>query len=272
MDVELTSENLATAKREMLNREESSRLRTDVIRRLRAKLNGDETTDEAANSDTQGELESDDQNQRDGEPDLKTQVLADIRRRREERKRKEGGNNPAPKKDHHHLEEYEEGELSDDEMTNVIHFDHSYFDDIPQESGDGMRPLTQPSPCHSKYMDHNEPSPYRTLTNNPETRPVTPPEQTKIVLKTPKKKPSPIKFPVVDEAQRKHVKQRINLRGKLDRMRAVNSTPNSPTPNCSESTPRRLWKQDDDDDVCTEDEDEAEIGSAEPSEEEDSKE
>ena len=76
MDVELTSENLATAKREMLNREESSKLRTDVIRRLRAKLNGDETTDEASNSDTQGELESD-------EPDLKTLVLANIRRRKE---------------------------------------------------------------------------------------------------------------------------------------------------------------------------------------------
>ena len=83
MDVELTSENLATAKREMLNREESSKLRTDVIRRLRAKLNGDETTDEASNSDTQGELESDDKTQRDGEPDLKTLVLANIRRRKE---------------------------------------------------------------------------------------------------------------------------------------------------------------------------------------------
>ena len=67
----------------MLNQEESAKLRTDVIRRLRAKLNGDETTDEASNSDTQGELESDDKTQRDGEPDLKTLVLANIRRRKE---------------------------------------------------------------------------------------------------------------------------------------------------------------------------------------------
>ena len=54
------------------------------------------------------------------------------------------------------------------------------------------------------------------------------------------------------------------------------------TPNCPESTPRYQmisspWKQDDEggwynDDVCTEGEDEAEIGSAEPSEEEDTKE
>ena len=60
-------------------------------------------------------------------------------------------------------------------------------------------------------------------------------------------------------------------------MRAVNPTPNSPTTNRPESTPRSLWYQSDEggwynNDVCTEDDDEAEIGSAEPSEEEDTKE
>ena len=63
-------------------------------------------------------------------------------------------------------------------------------------------------------------------------------------------------------------------------MRAVNPTPNSPTTNPQdrpESTPRSLWKQDDEgrwynSDVCTEEDDEAEIGNAEPSEEEETKE
>ena len=195
--VGLTSEDfetaLAKAKREMRTQEESAKLRTDVIRRLRAKLDGDRTTDEASGSDTQREPESE-------------------------------ANNPAPKIDHHHLEEHEWN----------IGTDHSDFDfdDIPQESGDGMRPL-----AHS--------SPNRILTNNPVTKPVTPPAQTN------------------------QVKQRIDLylqeREKQDEMRAANPTPNSPTTNQidvghpqdrPESTPRRLWKQDDEgrwynSDVCT---------------------
>ena len=163
-------------------------------------------------------------------------------------------------------------------MINVI--DHSDFDDTPRESGDGIRPLAQSSPRYPKYKNQSGPSPYRILTNNPATKPVTPPRQTKTVPETPKKKPSPIKFPAVDEAQRNHVKQRIDLyveeREKQDEMRAANPTPNSPTKNRPESTPRGLWYQSDEggwynDAVCTEDED-AKIGSAEPSEEEETKE
>ena len=59
---------------------EASNLRTKVIKRLRAKLNGDESTNDEENSDTQGERESYDQNQRDNEPSLKAQLLEDIRR------------------------------------------------------------------------------------------------------------------------------------------------------------------------------------------------
>ena len=203
MGVGLTSENfetaLAKAKREMRNQEESAKLRTDVIRRLRAKLDGDGTTDEASDSDTQGEPESDDNSQRDSEPNLKTLVLADIRRRREEKRRKEEGNNPAPKIDHHHSEEHEWNIGTD-------HSDYDFYEDlepdhspaIPQEGGDGMTPL-----AHS--------SPNRNLTNNPVTKPVTPPAQTS------------------------QVKQRIDHylqeREKQDEIRAANQTPNSPTTN-----------------------------------------
>ena len=73
---------------------------------------------------------------------------------------------PTPKIDHHHLEEHEWNigtDHSDFDSYEDLEPDHS--PDIPQESGDGMRPL-----AHS--------SPNRILTNNPVTKPVTPPAQT----------------------------------------------------------------------------------------------
>ena len=214
---------LAKAKRETRTQEESAELRTTVIRRLKAKLDGDKTTGEASGSDTRGEPGSE-------------------------------ANNPAPKIDHHHSEEHEWNigtDHSDFDFYEDLEPDHSPA--IPQEGGDGMRPL-----AHS--------SPNRNLTNNPVTKPVTPPAQTS------------------------QVKQRIDHylqeREKQDKMRAANQTPNSPTTNRidvghpqdpPESTPKKLWKQDDDgrwynSDVCSEEDDEAEIGNAEPSEEEETKE
>ena len=73
-------------------------------------------------------------------------------------------------------------------------------------------------------MDHNEPSPYRTLTNVPET-PVTPTKRLESTPKDPKKKPSPIKFP--EATPKKNVKERLTL--------GENTTPRSST----SSGPRR---------------------------------
>lgn len=114
-------------------------------------------------------------------------------------------------------------------MTNVIHFEDSDFDEAPQENRDRMRYPTPPSPCYTKYLDHNVPSPYCTLTNNPETLPVTSPKQMKTLFKQPKKKPSPIRFPVENEAPKKHVEERLDLRVKLDGKKVGNTTPKSST-------------------------------------------
>ena len=175
----------------MRTQEESAKLRTTVIRRLRAKLDGDKTTEEASGSDTRREPESE-------------------------------ANNPAPKIDHHQSEEHEWNIGTD-------HSDFDFYEDlepdhppaIPQEGGDGIRPL-----AHS--------SPNRNLTNNPVTKPVTPQAQTsQIDVGHPQDPPE------------------INQ-------------------------PKKPWKQDDtgnwyNSDVCTEEDDEDEIGNAEPSEDEETK-
>ena len=112
-------------------------------------------------------------------------------------------------------------------MTNVT---YSNFDEEPRRSRARLRPQVPPPPRISKYLDHSEPSPYRTLTNNPEM-PATPPKQANTVIKQPKKKPSPIKFPEGSPTPvpNKSVKARLDLKGKLDGKKASNSTPNNPT-------------------------------------------
>ena len=51
----------------------------------------------------------------------------------------------------------------------------------------------------------------------------------KTLFKQPKKKPSPIRFPVENEAPKKHVEERLDLRVKLDGKKVGNTTPKSST-------------------------------------------
>ena len=205
-------------------------------------------------------------------------VLDDIKRRKAEKKIREESNNPINKTDNQQLVDQEDGELSNEDMINVV--DHSDFDDSPRASGDGMRPIAQSSPRYPNHKNLVMPSPYRILTNNPATEPVTPPRQTKPVTETPKKRSSLIRFPAMEEAQRNHVQAKIDLyvqeRETQDKMRTANPVPNSPPANRQENAPSRDWYQSPgggwyNDAVCL-DNDNAELGSAEPSEGEEAKE
>ena len=135
---------------------ETTHLRTDLIQRLRARINGDDTTtnDEGnLTSDTQRELESDDQNQ-SSDPNLKTLVLEDIKRWKKEKDFHEtcASETEALKEQYN-----EEGELSaiEEEMTNVTRFEDSDFEEAALYQRDSMRSLTPPSPCYSKYIQFN---------------------------------------------------------------------------------------------------------------------
>ena len=79
-------------------------------------------------------------------------------------------------------------------------------------------------------MLHQILGPQRTLTLlHLNKQPVTSPKQMKTLFKQPKKKPSPIGFPVENEAPKKHVDERLDLRVKLDGKKVGNTTPKSST-------------------------------------------
>ena len=143
----VTSENLATALAKATSRlltdEQKETLQLDMIRRLRDKIDGIITTD--TDSDTQGEPGLEDSPLRRSNPTLKKlgKVLGDISRRKAEKKSREESNNPTNKTDNQQLADQEDGELSNEDMINVV--DHSDFDDSPRVSGDGMRPIAQSS-------------------------------------------------------------------------------------------------------------------------------
>ena len=98
--------------------------------------------------------------------------------------------------------------MSEEEMTNVT---SSNFDEEPRRSRTRLRPQAPPPRRISKYLDHSKPSPYRTLTNNPEM-PAMPPKQANMVIKQPKKKLSPIKFPEGNAAPKKNIKDLLKIR------------------------------------------------------------
>ena len=105
---------------------------------MEAQINGEESTNDEENSDIQCGQDSDDQNRKDNEPSLKTQLLEDIRRCREIRRNKQAS-------EKEELKDYykEEGELSNlkEEMTNVNHFEGSEFLKKTESERGPTRPL-----------------------------------------------------------------------------------------------------------------------------------
>ena len=200
-----------------------------MVRRLRDKIDGIESTD--TDSDTQGEHGPETGHQRKSNTTLNklAKVLDDIKRRKEEKRAREEGKNPTNPVNNPQLADQEDGELTDEDMINVV--DHSDYDDSP--SRDRMRPIAQSSPRFPNQKDLVMPSPYRILTNNPSTVPITPPRQASI--------PALIKarFPAAEEAQLNHLQAKIDLyvqkREAQDRLRTANPAPNSPPVNQQEN-------------------------------------
>ena len=106
-----------------------------MIRRLKDKIDGIVTTD--TDSDTQGEPGPEASPLRKTNPTMKklVKVLDDIKRRKAEKKIREESNNPINKTDNQQLVDQEDGELSNEDMINVV--DHSDFDDSPRASETG---------------------------------------------------------------------------------------------------------------------------------------
>ena len=128
-------------------------------------------------SDTQGEHGPETGHQRKSNTTLNklAKVLDDIKRRKEEKRAREEGKNPINPVNNPQLADQEDGELTDEDMINVV--DHSDYDDSPRTSRDRMK---QSSPRFPNHKDLVMPSPYRILTNNPTTVPITPPRQASI--------------------------------------------------------------------------------------------
>ena len=108
------------------------------MKRLKAQINGEESTNDEGNSDIQCGQDSDDQNRKNNEPCLKTQLLEGIRICREIRRNKQAS-------EKEELKDYykEEGELSNlkEEMTNVNHFEGSEFLKKTESERGPTRPL-----------------------------------------------------------------------------------------------------------------------------------
>ena len=216
----VTRENLTTALAKATSRlltdEQREILRLDMVRRLRDKIDGIESTD--TDSDTQGEHGQETGHQRKSNTTLNklAKVLDDIKRRKEEKRAREEGKNPINPVNNPQLADQEDGELTDEDMINVV--DHSDYDDSPRTSRDRMK---QSSPRFPNHKDLVMPSPYRILTNNPTTVPITPPRQAR--------------FPAAGEAQLNHLQAKIDLyvqkREAQDRLRTANPAPNSPLVN-----------------------------------------
>ena len=162
----VTRENLTTALAKATSRlltdEQREILRLDMVRRLRDKIDGIESTD--TDSDTQGEHGPETGHQRKSNTTLNklAKVLDDIKRRKEEKRAREEGKNPTNPVNNPQLADQEDGELTDEDMINVV--DHSDYDDSP--SRDRMRPIAQSSPRFPNQKDLVMPSPYRILTNS----------------------------------------------------------------------------------------------------------
>ena len=86
----------------------------------------------------------------------------------------------------------------EDEVTNIVRHDIPKPEDNRDEyygiTRDREGPISLPSPCYSKCMEQDKPSPHLSQTTVPET-PTTPSEPPVPSQGEPKKKPSPIKFP-----------------------------------------------------------------------------